>query len=90
MVAIPARPKRKRSARIGSGGRLVIPAELRNELGLEEGTPVLMRVEDGELRVWTVKEGIRRAQELARPYIIPGRSIVDELIAERHAEAAHE
>ncbi len=33
---------------------------------------------------------MRRAQELMRPYRQPGRSLVDELIAERRAEAACE
>jgi AbrB family looped-hinge helix DNA binding protein len=80
----------KARTRIGAGGRLVIPAEIRRELGLEEGEPVVMRVEDGELRIWSVSEGIRRVQERMKPYVIPGQSIVDELIAERRAEAARE
>ena len=37
-----------------------------------------------------IRERIRRVQEMMRPYIIPGVSIVDELIAERRAEAARE
>ena len=77
-------------ARIGAGGRLVIPAEMRRALGLEEGTSVVLRVEDGELRVWSVREGIRRAQAIASKYIVPGQSVVDELIAERRAENARD
>ena len=73
-------------ARIGAGGRLVIPVEIRKALGLHEGEPVVMRIEDGELRLVTIKEAIRRVQERARPYITPGQSVVDELIAERRAE----
>jgi AbrB family looped-hinge helix DNA binding protein len=80
----------KARARIGAGGRLVIPAEIRRELGLAEGEPVVMRVEDGELRIWSVREGIRRVQERMKPYIIPGKSVVDELIAERRAENARD
>ncbi len=93
MVATPAvsaQRRKTRKTRIGSGGRLVIPSEIREQLGLKEGTPVVMRVEDGELRIMSVREGIRRAQEIARKYIIPGKSIVDELIAERRAEAERE
>jgi len=37
-----------------------------------------------------VQAAIRRAQELMRPYREPGRSLVDELLAERRAEAARE
>jgi len=35
-------------------------------------------------------EAIRRAQALVRPYVGPGRSLSEELIAERRAEAARE
>jgi AbrB family looped-hinge helix DNA binding protein len=80
----------KARARLGSGGRLVIPAEIRRELGLQEGEPVVMRVENGELRIWSLSEGIRRVQERMKPHIIPGQSVVDELIAERRAENARE
>jgi antitoxin component of MazEF toxin-antitoxin module len=68
----------------------VIPAEMRRALGLEQGVSVSLHVENGELRIWTISEGIRRAQELARPYIRPGVSVVDELIAERRAENARD
>lgn len=90
MATTQAKKALKGRARIGSGGRLVIPAEIRRELGMNEGEPVVMRVEDGELRIWTLSEGIRRAQAIASTYVIPGKSIVDELIAERRAEAARE
>lgn len=36
------------------------------------------------------REALQRAQELMRPYRQPGRSLVDELISERHAEAERE
>ncbi|MGE3913772.1 MAG: hypothetical protein AB7K36_30795, partial [Chloroflexota bacterium] len=45
---------------------------------------------DGELRIRSFRESIRRVQERVRPYIRPGESIVDELIAERRAEALPE
>jgi AbrB family looped-hinge helix DNA binding protein len=80
----------KARTRIGAGGRLVIPAEIRRALGLEDGEPVVMRVEDGELRIWTISEGIRRVQERAKPYVTPGKLASDELIAERRAEVARE
>ena len=37
-----------------------------------------------------VQAAIQRAQELMRPYRQPGRSLVDELLAERRAEASRE
>jgi AbrB family looped-hinge helix DNA binding protein len=80
----------KARARIGSGGRLVIPAEIRRALGLEEGEPVVMRVVDGELRLWSLSEGLRRVQERVKRYVPPGVSLADELIADRRAENARE
>jgi AbrB family looped-hinge helix DNA binding protein len=77
-------------ARISGGGRLVIPAEYRHALGMDVGDPVIVGLEDGEIRIFTVQEAIKRAQELMRPYIKKGRSLSDELIAERRAEAARE
>ncbi|MGE3909966.1 MAG: AbrB/MazE/SpoVT family DNA-binding domain-containing protein, partial [Chloroflexota bacterium] len=85
MAAVTQIQKFRSRARIGSGGRLLIPAEIRHQLGLEEGESVNMEVVDGELRIRSFRESIRRVQERVRPYIRPGESIVDELIAERRA-----
>ena len=77
-------------ARIADGGRLVIPAEYRRRLGLEPGDEVIMRIEDGELRILTRAEAVKRAQAVVRQHVKKGRSLVDELSAERRAEAARE
>ena len=74
-------------------GRVVIPAEIRNELGIEPGKSIAFVVEsDGTLRLMTVRQGIKRAQAIAARYIKkkPGQSLVDEFIADRRAEAARE
>jgi AbrB family looped-hinge helix DNA binding protein len=84
-VAVP-----KVRTRLGKGGRLVIPAGARKRLNLHEGDPLLLEVVDGELRVYSVMEGIRRAQAIVAKYAKPGGSVVDELIAERRGEAARE
>lgn len=76
--------------KISEGGRIVIPADFRRSLGLEIGDDVIVRLEDRALRVLSVREGIRQAQEMLRPYLPKDRSLADELIAERRAEAARE
>ncbi len=81
--------KRTRT-RLGRGGRIVIPAEARRELGIEEGDALTLEVRDGELRVYSVLEGIRRIQKTAQKYKRPGESVVDEFIAEKRAEAERE
>lgn len=78
------------STKIAEGGRLVIPVEHRRQLGLEVGDEVIIRVEDGELRILTRGEAIKRAQGLVRRRVKEGRSLVDELNAERRAEARRE
>jgi AbrB family looped-hinge helix DNA binding protein len=77
-------------AKIAAGGRIVIPAEYRNALGLKEGDSVVLCLDDNEIHLYSFAEAIRRAQDLIHPYIEPGRSLVDELIAERRREAALE
>jgi bifunctional DNA-binding transcriptional regulator/antitoxin component of YhaV-PrlF toxin-antitoxin module len=68
----------------------VIPAEHRRALGLEIGDEVIVRVEDNELRILTRAEGVKRAQGLVRRHVKGSRSLVDELSAERRAEAKRE
>jgi AbrB family looped-hinge helix DNA binding protein len=77
-------------ARLASGGRIVIPVEYRKALGLHEGDIVTMQLEDGEIRLYSFEEGLRRAQALVRELVPEGVSLVDELIAERRREAALE
>jgi AbrB family looped-hinge helix DNA binding protein len=76
--------------RLGEGGRLVIPAAIRKELGLKVGDDVILEVDDGALRVRSLKDAIAHAQALVRRHVPEGRSLADELIAERRREAARE
>jgi AbrB family looped-hinge helix DNA binding protein len=73
-------------AKITEGGRIVIPAEYRRALGLHTGDEVILSLEDGELRIFTPLQAIKHAQELVRRFIPQGRSMADELIAERRLE----
>lgn len=72
--------------KIGEGGRIVIPAEYRQALGLQVGDEVILRLEGRELRIFTLNQAIKRAQELVSRYIPEERSLADELIAERRRE----
>jgi len=83
-------PSQTQKVELGAGGRLVIPAPMRAALGMKEGDKVLVRLEGNELRIYSYEEATRRAQEIVRSFISPGVSLVDELIADRHAEAARE
>ena len=76
--------------KIGMGGRLVIPAEHRKALGLKPGDDVLVRLQEGELRIVTLQQALTQAQALVRQYVPQGRSLVDEVIEDRRREAARE
>lgn len=76
--------------KIAQGGRLVIPAKHRRALGLKTGDEVLLRVVDGELRVLSQAEAVKRAQELVKRRVPRHRSLVQELLKERRAEALRE
>lgn len=69
---------------------MVIPAEYRKALGLHVGDEVILRIEGNELRLITLDQAIAHAQALVGQYVPEGRSLVDELIAERRQEAERE
>jgi AbrB family looped-hinge helix DNA binding protein len=77
------------SMKMSEGGRVVIPSDIRQNLGLNEGDVVLWELGDGEARITTRAQQIKRAQALVRRHVPLGVSLVDELIAERRAEAQH-
>jgi AbrB family looped-hinge helix DNA binding protein len=77
-------------ARINESGRMVIPASFRKALGIRAGDEVVLRIEDDELRITTLKLRLERAQRRIRTYVKPGVSLVDELIAERREAAKRE
>lgn len=75
------------AVRLGKQGRLVIPASLRHELGLELGDELVARAEEGRLIFETKAAVVTRLRERFKG--IDG-SLADELIAERREEAARE
>jgi AbrB family looped-hinge helix DNA binding protein len=75
---------------VGEKGRIVIPSEIRQAMGINVGDTIELRLEDYELRVSTRRARIRRAQERARRYIPKGVLLSEELMAERREEARKE
>ena len=73
-------------SRVGRQGRLVIPAEVRAALGLQPGDVLHLQVEDRRIMFERPADASRQLRSLGR--VPDGRSLVDELLAERRAEAA--
>ena len=73
--------------RLTEGGRIVIPVEYRQALGLQVGDELIMRMENGEVRIFTPRQAVKHAQELVRQYVPPGRLLSDELLTERRLES---
>jgi len=78
------------STKIAAGGRIVIPADFRRELGVEEGDEVILRLVNGEIHVLTRSQAVRKAQALVRKTVPEGRSLVKELLQDRRKDAKRE
>ncbi|CAH0298137.1 AbrB/MazE/SpoVT family DNA-binding domain-containing protein [Roseomonas sp. CECT 9278] len=81
------------SVKVDPSGRVVIPKELRDALGIPQGGELRLSIVDGELRGLTRMAAIEqvRAKYAALPVREGnGRSGVDDLIAARRAEAARD
>ena len=76
--------------RVNENGRVIIPASFRKALGINVGDELVLRIEDNELRITTLKRRLQRAQSLVRKHVKPGTSLADELIAERREASGHE
>jgi len=79
------------SMKMSEGGRVVIPVEIRRTLGISDGDVVFWELCDGEARLTTRRAQLKKAQTMFQQVLAPNApSVVDELIAERRAEAARE
>ena len=75
---------------IGDRGRIVLPSSIRSALGLEPGTRMLVSAEDdGSLTLRPYRAVAEESRGLFSG-LVKGGSLVDELLAERRAEADRE
>ena len=76
---------------LGDRGRLVLPAKLRDKLGLKTGQRLLVSIDDpsGEMRLATLDRQARRHRGALNAGAVGDRPSED-LIAERRREAAQE
>jgi AbrB family looped-hinge helix DNA binding protein len=76
--------------KVNENGRILIPAAIREQMGIKPGDSVVLTLEDGVLRVESYRAIIRKMQQEMQQYKKPGVSVTDEFIAERREEARRE
>src|SRR3954471_14185678 len=75
------------TVRVDASGRVVIPRDLRDALGIPDGGELRLSVRDGELRATTRHAALRRIRAELRG-LGAGGPAAEALIAGRRAEAA--
>lgn len=74
---------------VGPQGRIVIPARIRRELGLDEGTPLAVHAEGGRL-VLEPRGAVLRRLRGRYAGMTGKRRLSDELLRDRREEARRE
>ncbi|MGI8723365.1 MAG: AbrB/MazE/SpoVT family DNA-binding domain-containing protein [Geodermatophilaceae bacterium] len=74
---------------LGRQGRLVIPAEVRAALGLSPGDRLHLHLTGDRLVLQRPQDALSELRRLGAA-VPPGRSLVEELLADRRAAAALE
>jgi AbrB family looped-hinge helix DNA binding protein len=75
---------------VHSGGRVVLPSKLRKELNIQNGDEIVLRLENGSIRLVPLNQAIRIAQQSVKKYVPKGTSLVADLIQARREESTHE
>ena len=80
------------AVQVSQGGRIVIPAEIRQKMGIVIGDQVLLNWSDEahELRIATRKQRLQHSLDLVKRYVPSTDSVVEELIRERRQAASDE
>lgn len=64
----------------------MIPAEIRRQMNVKTGDHVVLSYYDGELHITTRKHTLEQVQALVKAHVA-GKSLSDELLAERKTAA---
>lgn len=59
----------REKVKIAANGRMVLPKSMRDAVGIEGETVLVLTVRDGQIQISTIAEGVRRAQELFRKHV---------------------
>ena len=67
-----------------------MPVKLRKALNIKAGDEVVVRLENGSIRLIPMQQAVNLAQKAVKQYVPQGVSLVDELIKARREEARAE
>ena len=76
--------------RVGSGFRTGMPPEARRRFAREEGSELIVEIDQYGVHFFTLEQLARRSAAMLARCIDPKRILSEELIADRRAEAARE
>jgi bifunctional DNA-binding transcriptional regulator/antitoxin component of YhaV-PrlF toxin-antitoxin module len=77
-------------AKLNREGRMNVPADCRNQAGLQPGQEVLLKITPNGILLYTHDQAVKRLQDWVAANVPQGVSLVDELISDRRAEASNE
>ena len=72
------------------GGRIIVPASFRKEMGIAKGDTVLIELHGEELRIRPARTALRRIQEKLKAYAPGDGNVSGEPIADRRLGAENE
>ena len=87
---MPRRPAVSFKGKVDSGGRVLIPAELRERMDVKPGSVVTITAGNGKIVLESRSSAVRTAQKYFRKLAPESEVWSDELAAERRREARRE
>ena len=82
------KPLNRRSIPVAENGRMNLPADVRRRMGLKGAGRITIEEFEDHFEIRSFEQRMKQIDELMKPYRRPGRSVVDEFIADRRAENA--
>lgn len=56
----------REKVKIAANGRMVLPKSMRDAVGIEGETELVLTIKDGQIQISTIADRVRRAQEIYR------------------------
>lgn len=81
---------RQRLVQVAENGRMNLPADVRRALGLSGPGRVILTQDENGVLLTTADHALKRIRALAARFKVDGRSVVDELLADRREEASRD